>query len=202
MKKLGCLVAVGLMTILLYGINQGFSQIDTPQFTTYDNKELGISFQYPSNWSEMDEEFRKQITELTKQLLPSQNLTANERAYSDAVAIAFFLNPDPNNPLGVTLLNFEFPNLISVEEFNQIGLKFTDALGYKATVVEDANTTISNNEANKAVIKIDEGPAKGELTSIAFFKGNKVINFQLGATNNEDQASIIQRIIDSVKINN
>ena len=46
---------------------------------------------------------------------------------------------------------------------NQIGLKFINALLFKATVVENAYTTISNNEANKAVIRVEEGPAKREL---------------------------------------
>jgi hypothetical protein len=193
---------IGLTTILLYGINQGFSQASIQQFTTYHNKDLGISFQYPGNWSEMNEEFRKQISELTRQSLSSQNLTANEKIYADSIPIAFFINSDVNNPLAVTLVNFEFPNSISVSEFNQIGLKSLEALGYKATIIENTNMTISNNEANKAVIKIKEGPAKGESTSITFFKGNEVTSIQLGATNNEDQASIIKKIIDSIKINN
>lgn len=200
--SLASLLAMGLMTILLYGINQGFSQTDIPQFTTYDNKELGISFQYPSNWSETNEEFRKQIAELTRQSLSGQNLTANEKVYADTVPTAFFINPDVNNPLAVTLVNFEFPNSISVEEFNQIGLKSLEALGYKGTIMENTNTTISNYEANKAVINIDEGPAKGKSTSITFFKGNEVTSVQLGATNNEDQASIIKKIIDSIMFNN
>jgi hypothetical protein len=88
---------------------------------------------------------------------------------------------------------------------NQIGLKFIDALGFKATVVENVYTTISNNEADKTVIRVirvDAGRAKGESTSIAFFKGNGFTNIQLGATNNADQASIIKGIIDSIKINN
>jgi hypothetical protein len=85
---------------------------------------------------------------------------------------------------------------------NQIGLKFIDALGFKATVVENVYTTISNNEADKTVIRVDAGRAKGESTSIAFFKGNGFTNIQLGATNNVDQASIIKGIIDSIKINN
>lgn len=200
--RFGSLLVIGLTTILLYGINQGFSQADVQQFTTYDNKELGISFQYPGNWSEMNEEFRKQISELTTQSLSGQNLTANEKVYADSIPIAFFINPDVNNPLAVTLVNFEFPNSISVDEFNQIGLKSLEALGYKATVMENTNMTISNNEANKAVINIDEGPAKGESTSITFFKGNEVTSIQLGATNNVDQASIIKKIIESIKINN
>jgi hypothetical protein len=194
-------ISISLLTIL-FGANHGFSQINDTQFTTYENEELGISFQYPSNWSEMDEASRKQITELTKQMLSGQNLTANEKAYSESVSKAFILNPDPNNPLGVTLIEFEFPAAISVEEFSEIGLKLTEALGYKATVVDNTNITISNNEANKIVVRVDEGPAKGELTSVAFFNGNKVTNLQLGATNNEDQASIIQKVIDSIKITN
>lgn len=200
--RFGSLLVIGLTTILLYGINQGFSQASIQQFTTYHNKDLGISFQYPGNWSEMNEEFRKQISELTRQSLSSQNLTANEKIYADSIPIAFFINSDVNNPLAVTLVNFEFPNSISVSEFNQIGLKSLEALGYKATIIENTNMTISNNEANKAVIKIKEGPAKGESTSITFFKGNEVTSIQLGATNNEDQASIIKKIIDSIKINN
>lgn len=199
---LGSLLAMGLITILLYGINQGFSQIDIPQFTTYDNKELGISFQYPGNWTEMNEEFRKQIAELTRQSLSGRNLTANEKVYADAVPIAFFINPDVNNPLAVTLVSYEFPNSISVDEFNQIGLKSLEALGYKATVIENANMTISNNEANKAAIRIDEGPAKGESTSITFFKGSDVISIQLGPANNEIQSAILNKIMDSIKINN
>jgi len=201
MKKLGCLVVIGLTTILLYGINQGFSQIDTTQFTTYDNKDLGISFQYPSKWSEMNEEFRKQIAEFTNQSLSGQNLTPNEKIYADTVPIAFFILQDKNNPVGVTLVNYKFPNSISVDEFNQIGLKFLKALAYNATVVENTNTTISNNEANKAVVKIDEGPAMGESTSITFFKGSDVISVQLGPSNTEAQSLIINKIIDSIKIN-
>lgn len=193
---------IGLVTILLFGINQGFSQIDIPQFTNYDNKELGISFQYPSNWSEMSEEFRNQISELTRQSLGGQNLTANEKISADAVPVAYFINQDKNSPIGVTLVNAKFPDSISVEEFNQIGLKFLQALGVNATVVENTNTTISNNEANKAVIRIDEGPAKGDSTSITFFKGSDVTSIQLGPANNENQSAIINKIIDSIKINN
>jgi hypothetical protein len=200
--KLGCLVAVSLMTILLYGINQGFSQIDTSEFTTYDNKELGISFQYPSNWSEMNEEFRKQVSEFIRQSLGSQNLTANEQIYADSVPVAFFILQDKTNPASVTLVNYKFPDPISVDEFNQIGSKFLEVLGQNETVVEITNTTISNNEANKAVIRIDEGPVKGEFTSITFFKGTDVTSIQVGPANNADQASIIKKIVDSIKINN
>lgn len=189
------------MAILLYGINDGFSQIDAGQFTTYDNKELGISFQYPSNWSEMNEEFRKQISEFMKQSLDGQNLTANEQIYADSVPVAFFILQDKSNPASVTLVNYKFPDSISVDEFNQIGLKFLEALGQNATVVEITNTTISNNEANKAVIRIDEGPAKGESTSITFFNGTDVTSIQLGPANNEDQSAIISKIIDTIKIN-
>ena len=55
MIKLRYLVVLGIMTILIYGINQGFSQsqtnvnANTAQFTTFENKELGISFRYPSS---------------------------------------------------------------------------------------------------------------------------------------------------------
>lgn len=62
---------------------------------------------------------------------------------------------------------------------NQIGLKFIDALVFKATVVENAYTTISNNEANKAVIRVDEGPAKGESTSIASLRVMGLLTFSL-----------------------
>ena len=51
-------------------------------------------------------------------------------------------------------------------------------------VIENTNTTISNIETNKVVIKIDEGPAKGMYRSITFFKGNKVIDLELGPFNN------------------
>jgi hypothetical protein len=202
MNGLECSIAISLLTAILFGVNQGFSQTNDTEFTTYENGELGISFQYPGNWSDMDEEFRKQIAEVARQSLSGQNLTTNEKIYADAVPVAFFINPDVNNPLAVTLVNYEFPNSISIDEFNKIGLKFLDALGYKATIIENANTIISNNEANKDVIKVDEGPAKGESTSITFFKGNEVTSIQLGATNNADQASIIKKIVDSIKINN
>jgi hypothetical protein len=134
------------------------------------------------------------------QLLSGQNLTTNEKAYAEAVAVASFYNLDPNNILGATLVKYEFPNSISVEEFNQIGFKLTDAVGLKATIVENANTTISNLQANKVGIRIDEGPIQGELTSIAFFDGKTVTSLQLGAVNNEAQASVIQKVIDSIKI--
>ncbi|MFN2434314.1 MAG: hypothetical protein ABR515_02955 [Nitrososphaeraceae archaeon] len=62
---------------------------------------------------------------------------------------------------------------------NQIGLKFIDALGFKATQVENAYTTIPNNETNKAVIRVEEGPAKGESTSIAFFRVMELLTFIL-----------------------
>ncbi|HVD07717.1 MAG TPA: hypothetical protein VNB67_04665 [Nitrososphaeraceae archaeon] len=51
-------------------------------------------------------------------------------------------------------------------------------------VIENTNTTISNIETNKVVIKIGEGPAKGMYRSITFFKGNKVIDLELGPFNN------------------
>jgi hypothetical protein len=205
MIKLGSLIVIGVMTLLLYGINQGFSQNQTQtnatQFTTYENKELGISFQYPSNWSEMNEEFKKQIPELTRQAFDGQNLTSNQKIIADALPIAFFILPDKNNPIGVTLVNYNFSNLISIDEYNDMTLKMIKALSPNASLIENTNTTISNNEANKGVIKIDEGPQKGMYTSITFFKGNKVIDLQLGPSNNESQSSIINKIIDSIKIN-
>ncbi|MDW0119901.1 MAG: hypothetical protein QOK64_05200 [Nitrososphaeraceae archaeon] len=195
-------IMVSFLTIMLLGVNQGFSQTNDTQLKTYQNEELGVSFQYPSNWSEMDEQSRKQITEMMKQSLIGQNLTINEKAYSETESVTFLHNQDPNNFLGVTLVKYEFPSSISVEEFNQIAFKLTNLMGFKATLVENVNTTISNQEANRAAIMIDEGPAKGELISIAFFEGNTVTNLQLGAVNNEDQASVIEKIIDSIKINN
>lgn len=195
-------IMLGLLAIILLGVNQGFSQTDGSQFSTYQNEELEISFQYPSNWTEYDENQRKQTTELGLQLLSGQNLTINEKAYAEAVPVASFYNLDPNNLLGVTLVKYEFPNSISVEEFNQIGFKLTNAMGLKATIIENVNTTISNLQANKVAIGIDEGPIKGELTSISFFNGTTIISLQLGAVNNEAQASVIQKIIDSIKLSN
>lgn len=190
-----------LLAIMLLGINQGFSQTNDTQFTTYQNEELGISFQYPSNWSEMDENTRKQVTEMLTKLVSGQNLTANEKAYAETDSVADFRSQD--FLLGVTLIKYEFPDSISFEEFNQIALKLTTAvLGFEPTLIENTNITISDQEANKAAIRIDEGPAKGELISIAFFNGNNVTNIQLGAVNNEVQASVIEKIIDSIKITN
>jgi len=201
MMKLEYFVAMGFMAILLYGINQGFSQTNDTQFTTYENKELEISFQYPSNWLEMNEEFRKQIPDFMRQALNGKNVTSNEKVYAEAVPVAYFILPD-TNPIGVTLVNYKFPNSISVDEFNQIGLKFLKASGYDANILENTNTTISNNLANKGVIKIDEGPAKGISTSITFFNEGDVIGFQLGPSKNVAQSSVINKIIESIKINN
>lgn len=192
---------LGLLTIMLLGINQGFSQTNDTQVSTYQNEDLGISFQYPSNWSEMDENTKKQVTEMMTKLVSGQNFTANEKAYAETDAIADYRSQD--FLLGVTLIKYEFPDSISVNDFNDIALKLTTALlGIEPTLIENTNTTISDQQANKAVIRLDEGPLKGELTSIAFFKGNEVINFQLGAANNAEQASIINRITESIKINN
>jgi len=190
---------LSLLTVVLLGANQGFSQTNDTQFTTYENQELGITFQYPSNWSETDENFRNQITDMMTKLVTGQNLTANEKAYSETTSVADFRSQD--FLLGVTLIKYQFPDSISFEQFNQIALKLTTTLlGFEPTLVENTNITISNQEANKAIIRIDEGPAKGNITSIAFFKGNEVINLQLGASNNPEQASVINRIINSIKI--
>jgi hypothetical protein len=193
-------IMLSLLAIMLIGINHGFSQSNDTQFTTYQNEEVGISFQHPSNWTEYDENQRKQTTELVLQLLSGQNLTTNEKAYAEAVPVASFYNLNPNNLLGVTLVKYEFPNFISVEEFNQIAFKLTNVMGLKATMIDSANTTISSLQANKAALRIDEGPMKGELISIAFFNGSTVTNLQLGAVNNEAQASVIDKILDSIKI--
>jgi hypothetical protein len=195
-------IMFGLLAIMLLGVNQAFSQNDGTQFGTYQNEELGISFQYPSNWTEYDENQRKQTTELVLQLLSGQNLTTNEKAYAETVAVASMYNLDPSNLLGVALLKYDFPNSISVEEFNQIAVKLSNAMGLQATMIENSNTTISNLQANKVTIRLDEGPVKGELTSIAFFNGSTVTNLQLGAVNNEAQASVIENIINSIKIDN
>lgn len=195
-------IAITSLIILLFGLNQAFSQTNDTQFTTYQNEELGISFQYPSNWTEYDESQRKQTTELVLQLLSSQSLTTNEKAYAETVAVASIYNLDPSNLVGVALLKYAFPNSISVEEFNQIAVKLSNAMGLKATVIENSNTTISDLQANEVTIRLDEGPVKGELTSIAFFNGSTVTNLQLGAVNNEAQASVIENIINSIKIDN
>jgi tetratricopeptide (TPR) repeat protein len=186
----------------MLGVNQGISQSNDSQLTKYQNEELGISFQYPSYWTEFDESQRKQTAESGVQLMSGQNLTTNEKAYIETVSVASIYNLDPSYLIGLTFFRYEFPNFISVEEFNQMGLKLVNLAGAKATLVENANITISNQEANRAAIRVDEGPAKGEIISIAFFEGNTVTNIQLGSINTEDQASIIEKIINSIKINN
>jgi hypothetical protein len=201
MLKLWCLIAIGIMISLLCGVNQGFSQTNSSQFTTYENKELGVSFQYPSNWIKIDEEFKKQIPEFTNQLFNGQNLTSNQKIIANTVPVAIFIPTNKNNTIGATIVNYDFPNLIASDEFNNITLKMIKALSPNASLIENTNTTISNNEAIKGVIKIDEGPAKGIYTSITFFKGNKVIDLQIGPSNTQAQTSIINKIIDSIKIN-
>lgn len=192
-------IMLGLLTIMLLGVNQGFSQTNDTQFTTYQNEELGISFQYPSNWSEMDKNTRKQVTEMLTKLASGQNVTVNEKVYAETAAVADFRSQD--FLLGVSLIKYEFPDSISVQEFNEIALKLTTTLlGFEPTLIENINITISDEEANKATIRMNEGPLMGESTSIAFFKGNEVTNLQLGASNNPEQASIINRIIDSIRI--
>lgn len=199
MMKLEYLIVIGLVGILLYGINQGFSQSNDTQLTTYENKELGISFQYPSNWLEMNEDFRKQIPEFIRQALSGQNLTRNEKVYGDAVAVTYFMNPDKyNNPDGVMLFSYKFSTSISIDEYNQIALKLLNALGSHATIIENTNTTISNNEANKFVIKKDNGVS----TYITFFNEGDIISVQFGPANNELQSSVINKIIASIKISN
>ena len=61
----------------------------------------------------MNEEFRKQIAEFTKQSLSGQNLTSIEKIYADTVPIAFSILQDKNNPVSVTLVNYKFTNSIS-----------------------------------------------------------------------------------------
>ena len=195
-------IAITSLVILLFGLNQGFSQTNDTQFTTYQNQELGVSFEYPGNWLELDEQSRKQITEVVKQSLSGQNLTSNEKTVADSEPVASFINPDPNNPQSVTLVKDEFLKSITVEEYDEIGLKILDALGIKATIVENANTTISNQEANKAVIRVDQGPVRGELTSIDFFKDNEVTSIQIGPATSEDQSLIMDRIINSINFVN
>jgi hypothetical protein len=61
--------------------------------------------------------------------------------------MATFFNLDPNNLLGVTLFKYEFPDSISVQKFNEIGLKLVNTAGAKATLFENTNTTVSNQVA-------------------------------------------------------
>ena len=207
MFKLECLLAIVAMLSLVYGINQGFSQTLNQnqtiisQLTTYQNKELGISFQYPSNWLEMNEEFKKQIPVFTNQVFNGQNLTTNQKIITDTIPDAILIPIDKNDTIAVTLVSYDFPNFISNEEFNEMTLKMIKAISSNATVIENTNTTISNVEANKGIIKIDEGPQRGLYTSITFFKGNKVIDLQLGPSTNESQSLLINKVIDSIKIN-
>ena len=170
--------------------------------TTYQNKDLGISFQYPSNWSEINEEFKKQIPVFTNQVFNDQNLTSIQKIITDTVPVAILIPTDKNDTLAVTLVSYEFPNFISNAEFNEATLQMIKAISPNATVIENTNTTISNNEANKGIIKIDEDPQRGLYTSITFFKGNKVIDLQLGPSTNESQSLLINKIVDSIKINN
>jgi hypothetical protein len=203
-----CFLAIVAMLSLVSGINQGFSQTlnqiqtNASQLTTYQNKDLGISFQYPSNWSEINEEFKKQIPVFTNQVFNDQNLTSNQKIITDTVPVAILIPTDKNDTLAVTLVSYEFPNFISNAEFNEATLQMIKAISPNATVIENTNTTISNNEANKGIIKIDEDPQRGLYTSITFFKGNKVIDLQLGPSTNESQSLLINKIIDSIKINN
>lgn len=194
--------ALGLLSILLYGLNQGFSLINDNQSGTYENKDLGISFQYPSNWIKIDEEKMKEIAEFTKHSLDSQNLTSDERIIADSPPTAIFVSPDMNNPIGVILVNYTFPNAISMEKFNEITFKIIKTLSPNATLIENTNTTVSNSRANKAVINIDEGPTKGLYTSVTFLKGNRIIDLQLGPSNNENQSSLINNIANSITTNN
>jgi len=133
--------------------------------------------------------------------LRGQNLITNEKAYIETIPVATFFNLDPNNLLGVTLFKYEFPDSMSVQKFNEIGLKLVNAAGAKTPLSENANTTVSNQVANRVAVRIDEGPIKGEIILIAFFEGNTITNVDLGPINNEDPESVIEKIIDSIKIN-
>lgn len=89
-----------------------------------------------------------------------------------------------------------------MDKLNEITLKIIKKLSPNATIIENTNTTVSNNQANKAVLKIDEGPAKGLYTSVTFLKGNRIIELQLGPSNNETQSSLINKIANSITTKN
>ena len=150
----------------------------------------------------MNEDFKKQIPLFTNQAFNGQNLTANQKIITDTIPDTILIPTDKNDTIAVTLVSYDFPNTISNDEFSDMTLQMIKAISPNATVIENTNTTISNNEANKGIIKIDEGPQRGLYTSLTFFKGNKVIDLQLGPSTNESQSLLINKIIDSIKIIN
>jgi hypothetical protein len=192
---------ISVIAMSLCAINQGSSQT-SETFTPYENKELGISFQYPSNWIEAPEDV-KEMFSFPEGLL-DKNLTAIERVMAETKPSAVFGFFDASKPMVITLFNLNFPNNITDQDFTNFSNRIANASGIIQNIIENTNITISNRQAVKSVYTMNGenlGAGAGTYTSITFVNGNNVIDITVGPYD-DSRSSIVDKIIQSIKISN
>jgi len=197
-----CFAVYGILAILLCGINLGFSQNPPELFTTYENKEIEISFQYPKSWIEAPREVREEFS-LAKEM-SGKNLTENEKVMVETLPTVVFFLPDPIAPTALELVNYNFPSHITVEEITTFENKVANSSGYTINIIESTNTSVSNKQIIKEMFTLSgekAGPAAGEYTSVSLLNGTNVINITIGPYD-ITRSWMVDMILQSIKIDN
>jgi hypothetical protein len=92
-----------------------------------------------------------------------------------------FQNSAANKPMVITLLNLNFPNNVTDQEFTNFSNSMAKASGKNQNIIENTNITISNRQASKTVYTMNGenvGVAAGTYTSITFSDGKMLLTSQ------------------------
>ena len=171
-------IFVTLMSILLLHPNsQALAQ---EQFLTYENPELGISIQYPSNW--------EKLVNLDKFVTFTAPPETDTRIYPAA--------------LGLKVQELSSKN-ISLQEITKVQMSNLKKSNPNLNVLESTSSTIADKPSHKIVFSaIDNKEVERKAMQVWTVIGNKafLITYKAEPDKFSSYLPTIERMIDSFKV--
>ncbi len=182
------ILLISLLAISFTGLQSASAQNGTiSTVETFNDTELGVSFQYPSDWVIASEEY-------TDQVLSSEDDTSN-------MASPIQLLHESLDGANLLIVPEILPFPISLEKYFELN---------KQQIATDPSIQMSNTitpvsvggvDGLKYDLLVDDGVSKYNQTQIALVKDAKayVLGYMLGSSNPETQLADINSIIDSMR---
>jgi len=173
----GLFLALMSTLLLLHPNSQVLAQ---EQFLTYENSELGISIQYPSNW--------EKIASLDNFVTFTAPPETDTRIYPAA--------------LGLKVQELSSQN-IPLQEITKVQMSDLKRSNPDLKVLESTSTTIADKPAHKIVFSaIDNKEVERKAMQVWTVIGNKafLITYKAEPDKFSSYLPIIERMIDSLKV--
>jgi eukaryotic-like serine/threonine-protein kinase len=170
-------IFVTLMSTLLHPNSQALAQ---EQFLTYENSELGISIQYPSNW--------EKLVNLDNFVTFTAPPETDTRIYPAA--------------LGIKVQELSSQN-IPLQEITKVQMSDLKRSNPDLNVLESTSTTIADKPAHKIVFSaIDNKEVERKAMQVWTVIGNKafLITYKAEPDKFSSYLPTIERMIDSFKV--